>query len=31
MRARYEMWQQTVPPIPDDASITLVYTKKDMP
>lgn len=31
MRSRFLSWEKTMPAIPDDASVTLVYTKKDMP
>lgn len=31
MLKNYEEWEASIPPIPDDASVTLVYTKKDMP
>lgn len=31
MRAGFEAWETTVPPIPGDATTTLVYTKQDMP
>ncbi|WP_296561099.1 sulfatase-like hydrolase/transferase [Pigmentiphaga sp.] len=30
-RGRYEQWESTMPPIPEDARVTLVYTDKDMP
>ena len=31
MRSRFDRWQSGLPEIPEDASVTLVYTKKDMP
>jgi hypothetical protein len=31
MRARYEEWQATMPPIPQDAKVSLVVTNRDMP
>jgi arylsulfatase A-like enzyme len=31
MRARFDSWQASIPSIPDDASVTLVYTKQNMP
>ena len=31
MRARYQAWHATMPPIPDDAQASLIYTVKDMP
>ena len=31
MRARFDNWQASIPSIPDDASVTLVYTKQNMP
>ena len=31
MRAAWEKWDTTMPPIPDDAGVRLVYGKKDMP
>ena len=31
MRAAWQAWDATLPPIPDDAGVRLVYGKKDMP
>ena len=31
MREQYMQWAQQVPPIPEDAKVTLVYTSADMP
>ena len=31
MRAQWQAWDATMPPIPDDAGVRLVYGKKDMP
>lgn len=31
MRNSYIQWESSMPPIPSDVSVTLVYTKKDMP
>jgi arylsulfatase A-like enzyme len=31
MKANYERWAAQVPPIPDDAKVSLVYTLADMP
>ena len=31
MRAAWQRWDATMPPIPDDAQVRLVYGKKDMP
>ena len=31
MRAAWQAWDATMPPIPDDAGVRLVYGKKDMP
>lgn len=31
MRSSFNRWQSSLPEIPEDASVTLVYTKKDMP
>lgn len=31
MRAAYEAWEATMPPIPGDATIGLGYSAKDMP
>jgi len=31
MKQRYAQWQATMPPIPDDAMVTLPYSKADMP
>jgi hypothetical protein len=31
MRARWETWDATMPPIPEEAGVRLVYGKKDMP
>jgi arylsulfatase A-like enzyme len=31
MRARYDEWQSTMPPIPQDAKVSLVVTNRDMP
>jgi arylsulfatase A-like enzyme len=31
MRAAWEAWDQTVPAIPEDATISLGYSVKDMP
>jgi hypothetical protein len=31
MRAAWETWDATMPPIPEDAGVRLVYGKKDMP
>jgi arylsulfatase A-like enzyme len=31
MRAAWQQWDATMPPIPDDAGVRLVYGKKDMP
>jgi arylsulfatase A-like enzyme len=30
LRARYEAWEATMPPIPPDAQVSLVYTSADM-
>jgi len=31
MRAAWEQWNATLPPIPDEATVSLVYTDQDMP
>ncbi|MDE2396497.1 MAG: sulfatase-like hydrolase/transferase [Burkholderiales bacterium] len=31
MRAQWEAWEATMPPIPDDALVGLAYTARDMP
>ena len=31
MQARWEAWNATMPPIPDDATVSLGYSAKDMP
>lgn len=31
MRARYEAWAATMPPVPEDAAVSLVYGDADMP
>jgi hypothetical protein len=31
MRAAWETWDATMPPIPQEAGVRLVYGKKDMP
>lgn len=31
MRARWEAWERSVPPIPDDAVVSLGYSAADMP
>jgi arylsulfatase A-like enzyme len=31
MRSRYAAWQATMPPLPEDAQYSLVYTRKQMP
>jgi hypothetical protein len=31
MRADWEAWNATLPPIPDDATVSLGYGAKDMP
>jgi arylsulfatase A-like enzyme len=31
MRGRYDAWNATMKPIPEDAKVSLVYSKKDMP
>jgi arylsulfatase A-like enzyme len=31
MRADWEAWNATMPPIPDDATVSLGYSVKDMP
>jgi arylsulfatase A-like enzyme len=31
LRDSFEQWECSLPPIPEDASVTLVYTKQDMP
>lgn len=31
MRSEWEAWNKTVPPVPGDATVSLVYTDKDMP
>ena len=31
MRAAWQQWDATMPPIPDDAGVRLIYGKKDMP
>ena len=31
MRAAWEKWDTTMPPIPAEAGVRLVYGKKDMP
>ena len=31
MRTAWESWEATMPPIPDDATISLGYSVKDMP
>ena len=31
MRAAWETWDATMPPIPEEAGVRLVYGKKDMP
>ena len=31
LRERWEAWNETMPPIPDDASVSLGYSVKDMP
>ncbi len=31
MRARYAEWNATMPPVPEDARVSLIYTDRDMP
>jgi arylsulfatase A-like enzyme len=31
MRAAWERWNASMPPIPDDATVSLGYSAKDMP
>lgn len=31
LRDSFEHWERSLPPIPEDVSVTLVYTEKDMP
>lgn len=31
MQQRYAQWEATMPPIPEDATVSLVYSKRDMP
>ena len=31
MRAAWEAWNASMPPIPDDATVSLGYSAKDMP
>ncbi|MDE2398739.1 MAG: twin-arginine translocation pathway signal protein, partial [Burkholderiales bacterium] len=31
MRAQWEAWEATMPPIPEDATVSLGYSVKDMP
>jgi hypothetical protein len=31
LRARYAEWNATIPPVPEDARVSLIYTDKDMP
>jgi arylsulfatase A-like enzyme len=31
MRAAWEQWNATMPPIPDDATVSLGFSGKDMP
>ncbi|MCS6764811.1 MAG: hypothetical protein MO853_13745 [Candidatus Protistobacter heckmanni] len=31
MRAAWEAWNATMPPIPEDATVSLGYSVKDMP
>jgi hypothetical protein len=31
MRAAWEAWNATMPPIPDDATVSLGYDRSDMP
>jgi hypothetical protein len=31
MRADWEAWHATMPPIPEDATVSLGYSAKDMP
>ena len=31
MRADWEAWNASMPPIPDDATVSLGYSAKDMP
>ena len=31
MRTAWQRWDATMPPIPDEAEVRLVYGKKDMP
>ncbi|HSD52997.1 MAG TPA: sulfatase-like hydrolase/transferase [Burkholderiales bacterium] len=31
LRARYAEWNASMPPVPDDARVSLIYTDKDMP
>ena len=31
MRDRWLQWNATMPPVPDDASVTLAYTAANMP
>ena len=31
MRVDFERWEQTVPPIPEGAAVSVLYTKNDMP
>jgi hypothetical protein len=31
MRAAWQTWDASMPPIPEDAGVRLVYGKKDMP
>jgi arylsulfatase A-like enzyme len=30
MRSRFEAWEQTVPPIPQDAQFSIPYTRADL-
>jgi arylsulfatase A-like enzyme len=31
LRARYAEWSAGMPPVPEDARVSLIYTDKDMP
>jgi arylsulfatase A-like enzyme len=31
LRARYDAWARTMPPVPDDARVSLVYGEDDIP
>jgi arylsulfatase A-like enzyme len=31
LRARYTAWNATMPPAPEDARVSLIYTDRDMP